>query len=341
MIGTRSKNNRVSYLAFLIVVFVVFAEPPAGAQAWVPPKGEGEMALSYQNLFTKDHFNGDGSRHDYGHIRAFRLIQEIDYGITDRFAVSVSLPYGFGKYYGPFPHQLPIDNGVYHSALQDFRVGFRYNVVKRPVQFTPFLAVVLPSHSYEHFAHSAVGIDMWEVQMGMSVGRSLAPVIPRGFFQLNYGYSIMQRVLGMRPNRSRIDTEFGYFLTQRLSLQAIAASQIVPNGLNFPQDFPVRSPTNVTWQHHDQILAINFLNMGGGVTYSVTRRWQVYSSLLTSVWGQNGHALRTGFSAGMSWTFRTPWARPQIESIANGQETEGLDLRTAKLTAPPTQQPCH
>jgi len=317
---------------------VLFANTAGFGQAWVPLKGEGETALSYQNLFNKYHYNSDGSRHDYGHIRAFRLIQEFDYGITNKFAVSVSLPYGFGKYHGPYPHQLPIDSGDYHGALQDFRVGFRYNVVKRPFQFTPFLATVFPSHHYEHFAHSAVGIDMWEVQTGMSLGRNLAPVLPRGYFQLSYGYSFMQRVLGMRPNRSRIDTEFGYFLTRRLSLQGIAASQIVHHGLNFPQDFPDRSQSNVTWRHHDQILAINFLNMGGGVAYFVRSNWQVYSSLLTSMWGQNGHALRTGFSFGMSWSFRTPWARP---SAGFAMPDEGPDLRTAKLVAPPAQQPCH
>jgi hypothetical protein len=332
---------RSTHRVLLLSAGVLLANAIGFGQAWVPPKGEGEMALSYQNLFNKYHYNGDGSRHDYGHVRAFRAIEELDYGVTDKFAVNVSLPYGYGKYHGPYPHQLPIDNGNYHGALQDFRVGFRYNVVKRPIQFTPFLAVVFPSHHYEHFGHSAVGIDMWEAQIGMSLGRSLAPVLPRGYFQLSYGYSIVQRVLGMRPNRSRIDTEFGYFLTRRLSLQAIAASQIVHSGLDFPQDFPVRSPTNVTWRHHDQILAINFLNMGGGIVYSITKNWQVYSSLLTSVWGQNGHALQTGFSAGMSWTFRTPWARQPVEVAASGQETEGLDLRTAKLIAPPAQQPCH
>jgi hypothetical protein len=320
-----------------LVCAVFLAHTASVGQAWVPPKGEGESAISYQNLFNQYHYNGDGSRHDYGHIRAFRLIQEFDYGVTDKFAVNVSLPYGFGKYNGPYPHQKPIDNGDYHGALQDFRVGFRYNVVKRPVQFTPFLAVVFPSHHYEHFGHSAVGIDMWEAQAGMSLGRNLAPVLPRGYFQLSYSYSFMQRVLGIRPNRSRIDTEFGYFLTRRLSLQAIAASQIVHHGLFFPQDFPDRSQTNVTWRHHDQILAINFLNMGGGIAYFVNRNWQVYSSLLTSVWGQNGHVLKTGLSFGMSWGFRTPWARPSAAAMPD----EGPDLRTAKLVAPPAQQPCH
>ena len=97
--------------------------------------------------------------------------------------------------------------------------------------------------------------------------------------------------------------------------------------------------TNVTWTHHDQISSINFLNLGGGIAYGITKNWQVYLSLLTTVWGQNGHALRTGLSAGMSWNFRTPWARPPVEAAID-PETEGLDLRMAKLI-PPTQQACH
>jgi hypothetical protein len=62
----------------LVVISSLLAGAVAFAQAWVPPKGEGEMALSYQNLFNRYHFNGDGSRHDYGHVRAFRLIEELD-----------------------------------------------------------------------------------------------------------------------------------------------------------------------------------------------------------------------------------------------------------------------
>ena len=186
---------RATHRLLLLSAAVLLVDSTVFGQAWVPPKGQGEMALSYQNLFTREHFNGDGSRHDYGHIRLFGVIEELDYGVTNKFAVNLSVPYGFGKYHGPFPHQLPIDNGDYHGALQDLHVGFRYNVFRRPIQFTPFVAVAFPSHHYEHFAHSAVGTDLWEVQMGMSLGRSLAPFLPRAYFQLRYGYSIMQRVL--------------------------------------------------------------------------------------------------------------------------------------------------
>ena len=195
---------RATHGLLLLSAALLLVDATVFGQAWVPPKGQGEMALSYQNLFTREHFNGDGSRHDYGHIRLFGVIEELDYGVTNKFAVNLSVPYGFGKYHGPFPHKLPIDDGDYHGSLQDMHVGFRYNVFSRPIQFTPFVAVAFPSYHYEHFAHSAVGTDLWEVQMGISLGRSLAPFLPRGYFQLRYGYSIMQRVLGIRPDRSRM-----------------------------------------------------------------------------------------------------------------------------------------
>jgi hypothetical protein len=332
----RATARPLVYLPLVLLVGVLTVS--AFGQAWVPPKGEGEMATSYQNLFTKDHFNGDGSRHDYGHIRLFGVIQEFDYGVTDKLAVNLSVPYGFGKYHGPFPHLLPIDNGDYHGALQDLHLGFRYNVRARPFMFTPFLAVAFPSHHYEHFAHSAVGTDLWEVQMGMNAGKRLDPVLPNAYFQLRYSYAIVQRVIGIRPDRSRVETQFGYFLTRRVSLQVTAASQITHGGLDFPNDFPSRSPNDVRWRHHDQISTINFLNVGGGVSVALTKSLQVYSSLLTTVWGQNGHALRTGMSVGVSWAFRTPWARPRAEAALEPQ-VEVAEWRNK--FAPPTQQQCH
>jgi hypothetical protein len=34
-------------------------------------------------------------------------------------------------------------------------------------------------------------------------------------------------------------------------------------------------------------------------------------ALFTTVWGRNGHALNLGEVVGLSWTYRTPWAKPQ------------------------------
>ena len=95
----------------------------AAAQAWVPEKGEGTATLTLQDNFVKNHLGSGGERLDVGHIRTFILLQDIDYGITDKLALDVSIPFVLSKYYGPRPHQLPVDNGNYHGNFQDVRMN--------------------------------------------------------------------------------------------------------------------------------------------------------------------------------------------------------------------------
>ena len=104
----------------------------AAAQAWVPEKGEGTVTLTLQDNFIKDHLLANGQRIDNGHIRTFIAFQDIDYGITDKLALDVSIPFVLSKYYGPKPHQLPVDDGKYHGNFQDVRLNLRYNLRAHP-----------------------------------------------------------------------------------------------------------------------------------------------------------------------------------------------------------------
>jgi hypothetical protein len=277
------------------------------AQAWVPPKGEGDYTIAYQNLFTKDHLNSAGARVNAGKVRMLGLVQGVDFGVSNKLAVSANLPIGWGKYNGALPHQLPIDGGTYHGSLQDIGFGVRYNIRSRPLVLTPFVFATVPSHGYEHFAHSAIGANMWEVRLGVNVGHRFRSI--PGYWQMQYSYVITERILGIRPNKSRLNAEFGYFLTRRFSVNALVTSQFTHSGLEQLGDFPNRTPTNELWRHHDQISRVNSLNIGGGISFSPTPSVNVFSSLVTTAWGANGHALATGLTTGVSWSFRTPWAR--------------------------------
>jgi hypothetical protein len=307
-----ARGRAAWYVCGFFLLFVLANQ--ANGQAWVPEKGTGDFSLVYQNLYTRDHFLGDSSRLAVGGIRLVGLIHSVDYGLTDKFAARLSLPVGAGKYSGSSPHQLPIDNGNYHGTLQDLNLGLRYNVRTRPLSLTPFFRVTIPTRHYEHFAHSAVGSQLREFQFGISVGRQLGPALPNAYFQGGYSFGFAQRILGIRPMRSRLDGEFGYFLGRRLQARAIVLSQISHGGLNFPEDYPDRTPTNERWRHHDQISKIDILNVGGGLSFDLSKSWTVFSSLLTSVWGRNGHALQTGLTIGVSWSFRTPLAERPAES---------------------------
>jgi hypothetical protein len=294
----------------------LLAATRGAAQAWVPESGEGEFSLIYQNVYTRDHLDANGAPIDAGKIRVVALIESFDLGVTNKLAVTTSIPLVAGKYNGSFPHQFPIDNGNYHGGIGDMRLAVRYQLRERPLTFTPFLSVSFPTVPYQHFAHSAIGSDMWEISLGVSAGRRLDPWLPKTYVQTRYAYVITQNVsipsfhYSVRPNRSRIDAEIGYFLTRRLAVRGLATSQVTHDGLDAGA-FPPSSMTlsNELWRHHDQISAMHYLNAGVGVSFSVNRKVDTFVAFEKTAWGENTHALNAGISAGVTWTFKMPWAR--------------------------------
>ncbi len=303
MVSERVKQGILTFLAGLL--FQLAIPLPATAQAWLPSKGEGNFSLTYENIFLRDHFFSDGSRHDFGHIRLNGLVQELEYGITGKTAVNISLPFIVSKYKGPFPHRNAghTDDGYYHDTFQDFRLCVRYNLRMRPLVVTPLVEALVPSHPYEQFAHSTAGFDLREYRVGINLGRRLDPILPNAFVQTRYSYAVIERHLGIRPNRSRLDSQFAYFATKRLRLSALESLQITHSGLGFPQDFPSRRDER--WRRHAQISKINFLNLGVGAGFAVTESVEFFGSAVTDVWGENGHALNRGLIFGVNWNFRT------------------------------------
>jgi hypothetical protein len=192
------------------------------AQAWLAPKGEGTVTISYQNTYSPYHLDLNGKPHDKGTITLHSMTVDTDYSLTNKLALRVALPYMFGKYTGVNAHSYPVDDGAYHSTFQNFTADLRYNVSQRPVVFTPFVRLVLPSHGYEQFAHSAVGRDVREYHVGVNLGRRLDPILPKAFLQAQYSYAFVHRILDISPNRSDVQAQLGYFLTPRLTLLGLA-----------------------------------------------------------------------------------------------------------------------
>ena len=314
----------------------------AAGQAWVPAKGEGTATLTLQDNFVKNHLGSGGERLEVGHIRTFILVQDIDFGITNKLAMNVSIPFVLSKYYGPRPHQLPVDDGNYHGNFQDVRINVRYNLRARPLSITPFVALGVPSNDYIYFAHSAAGTNQREYVFGSSFGRGLEPVLSRAYIQGLYAFLIPEAVVGIRTYRSRVDWDFGYFVSRRFAIRTVGGLQIghsgfgVGHSLTDRGDFPVRNPSNEHWRHHDQTSRISYLNVGGGASFAVTKSWSAFAVLTTTVWGRNGHALSLGEVVGLSWTFRTPWARPQALADLTDEERQKLYLQNSHGKAVPS-----
>jgi len=263
----------------------------------------------------------NGDAHDIGHILSHVLTLDVDYSLTDKLAVRVSVPYVDGKYDGTKPHQLPEDNGLYHSTFQDFTTDVRYNLTKRHLVVTPFFRVVVPSNSYTYFAHSAAGRDLREYHLGTNFGRRLNPILPRAFLQVQYSYAFVERVLGIAPNRSNVEFQLGYFLTRRLSVLATGQGMYTHSGVDLNFNLVHAGLPADQWVHHDQIAKATLFDLGGGTTFALTPSWQMFFTVARSIEGRNGHLHASVVTIGMSRVFGTRSARGERASLPSGEQS--------------------
>lgn len=296
----------------------------ATAQAFVPPAGEGNLTISYQNLFTRGHLdlNGDRMAGESGHdpTQGHAIVMEGEFGLTDRLAIGASLPYIRERYEGSAPHRVlggpqpqEWDNGDWHGTFQDFRVAVRYNLTRRPVAVTPFFDVVIPSHHYPSNGHATVGKDLRAYVAGAAAGGFLDAFLPRLFFQTVVSYALVQELLDIRPNRSRLEGELGYFITPRLSVRFLESYQVTHDGIDVLSFTPMTEglihgtgiPIAGDYKRfHDRLQRSNYLTLGGGVGFSLNDSTEVFADAAHVVWGENVHPLR-GITIGVNTHFRT------------------------------------
>ena len=315
------------YVLIVVVTFIVVTalSPAAQSQAWTPPRGDGAVSLMLQDQYYKYHMLPT-ERVDLGPIRARSVMINASYGLTDKIAVSVGLPWIATKYNGSSPHPLanfsgpnPVDNGEWHAAAQDFRFDIRYNLTRnllgQNIVVTPYVSTTVPSHDYVYFAHAGYGRQIKEVQTGVSAAKLFNE---RGnlLIQGRYGYGVAEEVVGIRPNRSVGSLEVGYFVTPRVRLMALSAGQRTHSGIDLTRTARATLPTE-QFLHHDQISRENSVSLGGGVSYSLTQTVDVYGSWMKTVTQRNGHLLDRGLTVGVSWSYST---RRGPGSIAGGKE---------------------
>lgn len=302
----------------LVAAAIVLAatSSTAAAQAWLPAKGEGAVAIIYQNLFDKYHQMPGIGKVDSGPTTSRSMLIDVTYGVTDKLAISLGLPWVAAKYVGPVPHplvdlsgpvpifygQTKLDDGTFHGTWQDVRFDVRYNVTRKGLVLTPFVGTSGPSHGYTTLAHAAPGVRLKQLQVGVAGAKMLERVVPGLFIQGRYAYGFTEKMLDISHNRSSVDLEVGYFLTPRLRAMALGAGQLSHGGIDMVPNARFNLPPQ-QFLHHDQITRINFLNVGGGAAYSVTERIDVFGSIIRTVAARNGHIVDHGISMGMSWSF--------------------------------------
>lgn len=302
---------RAMTCAGILAALAPWQSSMAQTQSWVPGKNHGSALVAYQDLFIDTHTLFDGSPGFPGTISTHSVFLAFDYGLTDRLALSVFLPYKASRFEGPGKHDPRtldddhgdsfIDDGEFHSGWQDWGFNLRYQVRDSPLKVTPFIAYGYPSHDYTTFAHSALGTGQQSLQLGVNIGRQFNPPHDRWYFQAGISYSIMEKVEDRRVNHSTFNFEVGYFLTPRLTANFLLSAQKTHNGFDFPKDYP--NTTDDHYYHHDQNLRNDFVNIGAGLSFQLNEN---YSSFLTyghSVWGENTHMVDRAITLGFSRSF--------------------------------------
>ena len=274
----------------------------AFAQAWVPAQGEGAVAISVQELNVKKHLSGTIVR-DSGHINTVVLLTDVTYGLTDKMAVDLAIPFVSSTYAGNRPHPgTDIDNGKFHSSLTDIRFSARYNLTRKGAVITPYIGSIVPSHDYPYYGHAAAGERLREIQVGAFVAKLFTTGVPRMFVSSRIAYGFVEKVLDISHNKSMGDLEVGYFVSPSFRAFGMMNGAYTHGGI----DFPLSGLPGVPLKYqpvHDIVQQVNYLHAGGGFAYSVNDSVDVFGSFSRLVAGRNGHALNRGITVGASWSF--------------------------------------
>ncbi len=276
-------------------------------QAWLPPKGEAWLSFGYGNIYSAHHYGTGENPPDpaAGPTRTQTLGLVVGYGITDRLALNVSIPFVDSIYHGSRPHRingviLTPDDGQYHGTFQDYRINLGYQALSGTVAIAPFATVVIPSHDYPTLSHAAPGKGLNQVLLGFAAGSSLDRIVPGTFVEAYYDYAFVEEVVNINTNRSDFGFQAGYFITPSLGMRFISAGYYTHGGI--PYNTPNALPPE-QYLHHDQIAKSSNVSVGGGLNYVLTGSTEVSVSYLRSIYGRTGHKIDQGLGFSFSWSF--------------------------------------
>jgi hypothetical protein len=278
----------------------------AGAQqAWLPPRGEASLSLGISHTFATEHVDYQGNGAAPGDMLWNNVVADLSYGVTDRFAVRLTLPpFVISKYGGSFTHPLlpgrtNLDDGAWHHTFQDFRGEIRLRATRGSTVLTPFVALIVPSHSYEHYGHPAAGRKLVEGQVGVVAGRLLDPVLPNAYLQVRYLFGMPERVLGISHNRSQVALDVGYLIGSALTARFLGLWQKTHGGWRVPIDWPAL--TSPEFGFHDQLERQDFVQLGGAVSYALTGSVDVNAFAYGTVWARSYMDLK-GVGVSLTWS---------------------------------------
>jgi len=287
------------------VLAVLLPAAPSDAQPWVPPRGEGTVSLTYQNYYTLGHYDPQGRPNANGATHSKALVAEVDVGVTDTFALTISLPYVAAKYTGPDQYKVggfptfpgPLDDRTYHGTLQDLHFEARRLWWLNSVAIAPLVGVTIPTHDYETRGEAVPGRHRRDLQLGVTAGADLNRIVPRTYAYGRYALVTAERIRGFSSVTSSLSLEGGVDATSRVSARGITTWQFRHKGPT------VTELHDDDWEGHDRFIVSSYFNLGTAVSFYLTRRSELEVVWVANVSGKSGAHRRRMLAIGSTWSF--------------------------------------
>lgn len=295
---------------FFLPLCVLLPSRAASAQAWPAPAGSGSVTISTQVIDNTGHRMSNGYLLPDGKSRDVSASIDVDYALSNRWSISAGLPYVFARFLGPgpTPANLPVDScRCWHGDWADVGATVRYAVLDGPVGLTASVSAGVPSHDYAWQGEAVVGYGLRELRLALDAGARLERISPRLALTGRYQYAAVQdvqEVPDVANNRSNWAAGASLAITPRLSVRAGVTGQRTHGGLRFgsvtdPNLPPPGEAASLDrFQQHDRLFRNNYVHLGGGVTYALSRAdvFVAYEQFVAGTDTHAGKAVTTGVS---------------------------------------------
>lgn len=319
------KYGRESLLALiLLAAFSAPATAQTQRNVSVPGRGTGSigMTLQYVEITERELIV---VRENFGKVTSRSVYFEFDYGLTDRLALTVTLPLKSIRYVGPLPHEpsllandhgeLLLDDGEYHTNWGDLGLSLRWLWHDGAlVAVSPFVSYYTPSNDYPLFTETQAGRGQWRFDAGLNAAGRLGPPRANMYWRAGYPYSYMEKVRPTdapfrRVNRSTLSAEIGWQVTPLWTTFLVLNDSRTHDGLQIPEFTGIF--VSDQWYHHDQLLPWEQTTWSFGANYSLSDRAGLVMSYGRSGPVEFGHFFEPAVSIGFSYGFSSARAREQ------------------------------
>ena len=299
---------RLSRCSLAALIAVQLLPASAAAQAFTPPPQVGSFTLSWQWVDNTGHILTDGTLFPRGQSVTTSLLAEVDYGLTERFAATVAVPFVFARYTGGLPPFSGLERDscrCWHQSFQDFSVAGRYRFGDEFWAVTPSARLIIPSHNYPYQGEAVVGAKLNQFLVGIN-GAWRFVALPKASVQAGYTFAMVEKPIeDLRPNRSNVAMTFGYGLTRSLYVHGGALYQQIHSGLTA---FEVPGAPPDARPQADRLLKMRWWHLTGGMSYSVGFA-DLFFGVEPYIWGRDTHD-GIAYNVGMTWYFDLSKPKP-------------------------------